>query len=260
MLSLNNTSQLGQRLSSAVETPVRRRIPLRYFFMSYRFCGGKAMILGNFHTHAAPTGLSRAVGSARARLGIKTEQGTSCPITAEGPHGLLTPRLMRAGGRTARGRDGRGFKQRKEKRMSNDTTNQVLRGDCEQVLRRCSSESIDAVIADPPYGVRYRDRSGRSIANDEDPANIPRAFTDIYRVLKPDNFCVCFYGWNRVDAFFRAWRDAGLQPVGHLVRSTPPADELKNAKKVSPIPQRGELGRTRRAAARLLWRAAISLR
>lgn len=30
-------------------------------------------------------------------------------------------------------------------------------------------------------------------------------------------FCISFYGWNRVDAFFRAWRRAGFHPVGHLV-------------------------------------------
>ncbi len=105
--------------------------------------------------------------------------------------------------------------------MSNDTlpltANQVIHGDCVEVLRNLPDESIDAVITDPPYFVRYRDRSGRSIANDSDPASILGAFRDIYRALKPDSFCVCFYGWNSVDAFFRAWRDAGFQPVGHLV-------------------------------------------
>ncbi len=35
--------------------------------------------------------------------------------------------------------------------------------------------------------------------------------------VKPDRFCVTFYGWNRVDAFFAAWKGAGFRPVGHLV-------------------------------------------
>jgi len=43
------------------------------------------------------------------------------------------------------------------------------------------------------------------------------AFSDAYRVLKPNSFCVCFYGWNRVDEFFSAWRRAGFRPVGHIV-------------------------------------------
>lgn len=96
------------------------------------------------------------------------------------------------------------------------STNTVIHGDCIQVLHSLNSESIDAVITDPPYLVGYRDRNGRSIANDTNPAVLD-AFSDIYRVLKPDSFCVCFYGWNRVDAFFRAWTQAGFQPVGHLV-------------------------------------------
>jgi adenine-specific DNA-methyltransferase len=112
---------------------------------------------------------------------------------------------------------GAASKARKEKHMSNDTTNQVIHGDCVQVLRSLPGESIDAVITDPPYGVRYQDRNGRKIANDDDPTSILHAFTDLYRVLKPNSFCVCFYGWDRVDAFFRAWREAGFQPVGHLV-------------------------------------------
>jgi site-specific DNA-methyltransferase (adenine-specific) len=95
--------------------------------------------------------------------------------------------------------------------------NQVIHGDCVQVLRDLPSQSVDAVITDPPYFVRYQDRDGRKIANDDDPASVLGAFTDIYRLLKPDSFCVCFYGWTRVDAFFRAWRDVGFYPVGHLV-------------------------------------------
>jgi hypothetical protein len=28
---------------------------------------------------------------------------------------------------------------------------------------------------------------------------------------------ISFYGWSQVDAFFRAWRQAGFRPVGHIV-------------------------------------------
>jgi DNA modification methylase len=37
------------------------------------------------------------------------------------------------------------------------------------------------------------------------------------RVLKHDRVAIMFYGWTRVDAFFEAWRNAGFQPVGHIV-------------------------------------------
>jgi DNA modification methylase len=101
--------------------------------------------------------------------------------------------------------------------MSALSYNQVLHGDCVQVLRNLPSESVDAVVTDPPYFVRYKDRSGREIANDIDPATVLGSFADIYRVLKPNSFCVCFYGWNSADAFLHAWRSAGFLPVGHIV-------------------------------------------
>lgn len=95
--------------------------------------------------------------------------------------------------------------------------NQLLQGDCTKLLKTFPSASVDLIVTDPPYFVNYRDRSGRTIANDADPASVIDAFTDLYRILKPNTFCISFYGWNRVDAFFRSWRHAGFYPVGHLV-------------------------------------------
>jgi site-specific DNA-methyltransferase (adenine-specific) len=42
-------------------------------------------------------------------------------------------------------------------------------------------------------------------------------FPQLYRVLKPDSLCVCFYGWNRIELFMTAWKEAGFTPVGHIV-------------------------------------------
>lgn len=95
--------------------------------------------------------------------------------------------------------------------------NQIIHGDCTQILPTLPAASIDLVLTDPPYGVRYRDRSGRTIVNDDSLDSVLGAFTDIYRVLKPDSLCICFYGWNRADAFFEAWTAAGFRPVGHIV-------------------------------------------
>ena len=76
---------------------------------------------------------------------------------------------------------------------------------------------MDFVLTDPPYLANYRDRSGRTVANDTSDIWLNPAFAEIYRVLKADRFCVCFYGWPKVDRFFAAWRQAGFHPVGHLV-------------------------------------------
>ena len=95
--------------------------------------------------------------------------------------------------------------------------NCIINGDCTEVLKTIPDESVDFVLTDPPYFVRYKDRTGRTIANDSRPESVLGAFDDLYRVLKPDTFCISFYGWNRVDAFFRAWKGAGFTPVGHIV-------------------------------------------
>ena len=95
--------------------------------------------------------------------------------------------------------------------------NQVLCGDCLQLLRKLPADSVDMVLTDPPYAVRYTDRSGRSIANDDNTRWIFPAFSELYRVLKPDSYAVCFYGWSKVDRFFAAWREIGFRPVGHFV-------------------------------------------
>lgn len=97
------------------------------------------------------------------------------------------------------------------------TSHRIIHGDCLDILKDLPSASADLILTDPPYCVRYRDRFGRSIANDTDPESILGAFDDLYRILKPNRFCVCFYGWSKVDAFFSAWTKAGFRPVGHLI-------------------------------------------
>ena len=96
-------------------------------------------------------------------------------------------------------------------------TNRVINGDCIKVLPKLPDRSVDFVLTDPPYFVRYRDRAGRSVANDDNEAWLKPAFAEIYRVLKNNKFCVSFYGWNKADKFFAAWKDAGFKPVGHLI-------------------------------------------
>jgi len=96
-------------------------------------------------------------------------------------------------------------------------TQQVIQGDCQAVLKTLPSESVDFILTDPPYLVGYKDRSGRSIANDDSSGSVLGAFSDLYRVLKPNTFCVSFYGWNSVATFFEAWRRAGFAAVGHIV-------------------------------------------
>lgn len=100
----------------------------------------------------------------------------------------------------------------------NAHTNTVINGNCIDVMRSLPWASVDFILTDPPYLVNYRDRSGRSVANDAgDGAWLKPAFRQMHRVLRPDSLCVSFYGWNKTDLFMQAWREAGFSIVGHIV-------------------------------------------
>lgn len=93
----------------------------------------------------------------------------------------------------------------------------ILQGDCLDVMPSLPAESVDLVLTDPPYVCGYRDRVGRTVANDNTTDWLKPAYAEMYRLLKPRSLCITFYGWTQTDAFFAAWRAAGFRIVGHLV-------------------------------------------
>jgi site-specific DNA-methyltransferase (adenine-specific) len=93
----------------------------------------------------------------------------------------------------------------------------ILRGDCSLVLRDLATASVDFVLTDPPYGVRYRSRTGQSIVNDDHLTWLYPAFAEVYRVLKPGCLCFSFYGWHAADQFLTVWKALGFRVVGHAV-------------------------------------------
>ncbi|MBW4636214.1 MAG: hypothetical protein KME30_31345 [Iphinoe sp. HA4291-MV1] len=97
-----------------------------------------------------------------------------------------------------------------------ENENQLIHGDCLQVMPTLDSSSVDLVLTDPPYLVNYTSRDGRSIINDDDDTWLMPAFQQMHRVLKNNSFCISFYGWNKVDRFMEAWKRAGFRPVGHF--------------------------------------------
>jgi adenine-specific DNA-methyltransferase len=98
----------------------------------------------------------------------------------------------------------------------NNNRNTLIHADCTNVLPALASESVDFVLTDPPYVNRYISRDGRAIPND-DFKWIKPAFRHLYRVLKRDSFCVCFYGWACIGQFVSAFREAGFKIGGHIV-------------------------------------------
>jgi DNA modification methylase len=95
--------------------------------------------------------------------------------------------------------------------------NRVTNGDCVDVMKGMPSRSVDLIVTDPPYLVRYLDRSGRSVKNDDNDAWLDPAFAEMSRVLKPGKFCASFYAWNKIERFAQAWNKAGLRIAGHIV-------------------------------------------
>ena len=92
----------------------------------------------------------------------------------------------------------------------------LILNDCIDAMRCMPSRSVDFILTDPPYLVNYQSRDGRSIASDVDNDWLLPAFTEAFRLLKPDSFAVSFYGWSKCDRFMAAWRKAGFHIVGHL--------------------------------------------
>ena len=62
-------------------------------------------------------------------------------------------------------------------------------------------------------------RDGRSYANDNpnNAAWLKPASAEMYRVLKPDRFCISFYGFTQAEKFLIAWKSAGFRVLEHIV-------------------------------------------
>lgn len=99
----------------------------------------------------------------------------------------------------------------------NNRTTGLMHGDCLDIMSGLQSGSVDFILTDPPYLARYRDRSGRSLVNDDNANWLEPAFAEMYRLLKRNAFAVSFYGWPKTDLFFRAWKKAGFRISGHLI-------------------------------------------
>lgn len=97
------------------------------------------------------------------------------------------------------------------------TNNQIIHGDACTELKKLETASIDLIITDPPYLVNYRDRLGRTIANDDNADAVLPAIAEMARVLKDGRYMLLFCGWVAVDKFASAWTEAGLRTVGQIV-------------------------------------------
>lgn len=114
--------------------------------------------------------------------------------------------------------------------------------DCMEGMKSIPDNSVDLIIADPPYGIDFQSNMRRKgerlkkIANDKRPYVwwLPEAC----RVLKNDGALITFFRWDVQDAFLKAMELAGLgcngvcvwdkagTGMGDLKRQFAPAHEL----------------------------------
>jgi DNA modification methylase len=95
----------------------------------------------------------------------------------------------------------------------------VFQGDCLSLMPKFTSDTFDMVLTDSPYLVGYTgrwDSVQKQITGDTDPSWLRPAFSEIWRVMKADTFCVAFYGWPHADTFLGLWKEIGFRPVSHL--------------------------------------------
>ena len=88
----------------------------------------------------------------------------------------------------------------------------LIQGDSLLVLPYLPAGIVDAVVTDPPYGIGYKDGSGRSVVND----NAPFIWWLYHacRATKPGGSLLCFCRWDVQDAFKFA-----IEIAGYKVRS-----------------------------------------
>ena len=75
--------------------------------------------------------------------------------------------------------------------------NQVIQGDCLEVMKEIPDKSIDLILVDPPYGINYREWD-----KFEDFMKFTEGWVkECFRVLKDNGSFYSFMGWSNVSEF-----------------------------------------------------------
>ncbi len=80
----------------------------------------------------------------------------------------------------------------------------IYHGECLETMRQMPSDSIDACVTDPPYGLSFMSRSWDY--------NVPSVeiFAEIYRLLKDGSRLLCFAGTRTMHRMWVSIEDAGF--------------------------------------------------
>ena len=84
----------------------------------------------------------------------------------------------------------------------------IKQGDCLQLMKDIPDGSVDLVLTDPPYGMKFQSNHRKEkydkIENDNSIDWLDMFVDETYRILKLDTAVYCFCSWHNIDAFKNA--------------------------------------------------------
>ena len=96
--------------------------------------------------------------------------------------------------------------------------NDIIQGDCREILRELPAESVDLLLTDLPYGMRYRAKAGsRPIVGDDDLSWFAPVIRECFRVLKPNTHAHLFCNEYGLATFREEMASAGFKVKRLLV-------------------------------------------
>jgi site-specific DNA-methyltransferase (adenine-specific) len=110
-----------------------------------------------------------------------------------------------------------------------NTVDQILFEDCKSGMVGLTEESVDLVIADPPFGIDF---SGKENSYNRKQDLVMDSYQEIksdygqfteawmkqvQRIMKPQATAYVFSGWNHLEDVLRGARLAGLTTINHMI-------------------------------------------
>ena len=101
--------------------------------------------------------------------------------------------------------------------------NKIIMGDCLQVMKGIPDKSVDCIITDPPYGMKYQSAwrtatpQFKKIENDNNIDWFPEFIKECYRVLKDNSHIYIFCNDYNISKFRDLQEEAGFKNKRTLV-------------------------------------------
>jgi len=96
--------------------------------------------------------------------------------------------------------------------------NTIIQGDCREILRRMPAESVDLLLTDPPYGMRYRSsHRSRPIVGDDDLSWLRPFIREAFRVMRANTHAYLFCNEYGLSTFRAEMAAAGFKVKRLLV-------------------------------------------